>query len=186
MFNIRKNVFETNSSSSHSIVVSNNADYKNKYYFNASVNMDGKMEIRDTEDIEFGRYPFKILCNFYHKVCFAIASFGETRFAEIEDIVKRYVKPYQVIKCIGIQLPYDDEYNNIDEFYKYGYMDHQSSGLLQGVLKKLNISLEEFLIDPKYIVIIDGDEYQIFNDMLSNGLIDTKNTKIYGIYGEEE
>ena len=52
----------------------------------------------------------------------------------------------------------------IDEEYccmvpEIGIIDHQSSGLLKNFLKDKDISLEEFLTNKKYCIIIDGDEY---------------------------
>lgn len=49
-----------------------------------------------------------------------------------------------------------------------GYVDDD---ILTGFLKKENISLEEFLINKKYVVIQDGDEYNYYGDMKKTGLI---------------
>lgn len=57
----------------------------------------------------------------------------------------------------------------------FGYVDHQSSGLLQGFLEKENITLKEFLFNKKYIVIIDGDEYCMFDKAKESGLINMSN-----------
>ena len=39
------------------------------------------------------------------------------------------------------------------------------STLLERFLKKENISLEEFLTNRKYIIVIDGDEYCVFETL---------------------
>lgn len=57
----------------------------------------------------------------------------------------------------------------------FGYVDHQSSGLLEGFLKKNNITLKEFLFNKKYIVIVDGDEYCMFDKAKESGLINLDN-----------
>lgn len=57
----------------------------------------------------------------------------------------------------------------------YGCVDHQSYGLLQDFLKKKGISLEEFLTNKKYIVVIDGDEYFKWHEYKASGLIDLGN-----------
>lgn len=176
MINIRKNLFETNSSSSHSIVVTNKPIKENTYYFCVRLNKDRKMTV-DEDDLFFGRHPFKFLCTFYTKVCYAIASCGKHGFSEIEEIVKKYAKSYTGLseQCAGIELPKIYKKNT----YFYGDIDHQSCGLLAHFLSKENITLEEFLINPKYTVIIDGDEYCVFFDMINTGLIDSSQLKIY-------
>ena len=54
----------------------------------------------------------------------------------------------------------------------YGYVDHQSSGVLSGFLKEHNISLKEFLTNKRYIVVIDGDEYCVWDSIKDAGLAD--------------
>lgn len=56
---------------------------------------------------------------------------------------------------------------------KFGSVDHQSVGLFQRFLEKYNITLEEYLIRKDIIVIIDGDEYYLFNTMVKSGIINT-------------
>lgn len=58
----------------------------------------------------------------------------------------------------------------------YGYCG--SYDALKNFLKDANITLEEFLCNPEIQVIVDGDEYCDFKDMIYNGLIDP-NVKIY-------
>lgn len=53
----------------------------------------------------------------------------------------------------------------------YGNVDHQSVGLLKGFLKEEGISLKEFLTNKRYVVIIDGDEYDTFGKLKESGLI---------------
>ena len=54
----------------------------------------------------------------------------------------------------------------------FGSVDHASSGLFQGFLKKYGLTLEEYLIRKDIIVVTDGDEYCIFGTMMDSGLID--------------
>jgi len=43
--------------------------------------------------------------------------------------------------------------------------------------------LEEFIFNPKYQVVIDGDEYNIFGDMINDGLINDESIDdIIGAY----
>ena len=58
------------------------------------------------------------------------------------------------------------------EVLKFGSIDHQSVGLFQRFLEKYNITLEEYLIRKDIIVIIDGDEYYLFDTMTDAGIVD--------------
>ena len=174
MIQVRSNVFETNSSSSHSIVLLNKQGLDNEEYFKCFLTKEGLFEIWRGEDLEFGRYPFNILSTFADKVKYAIASYGKPRFEEIEDLCRKYIVPAyfsseDIGYCTGIELPMD--ICSTDNEY-YGGIDHQSMGLLDNTLNKLGITLEEFLINPRYVIIIDGDEYQIFDKMFECGIID--------------
>lgn len=152
MLNIRKGIFETNSSSMHSLVLLKQANEEN--YFKASLSKDGKLYFFYSE-LCFGRSPFEVLYTFVDKLRYAIAYYGEKRFSELEDLAKKYIP-----SCQGIKL-----YNRND----YGYIDHQSMGLLD------KVNLEEWLANPREIVIIDGDEYCVFESLIDAKLID-KNT----------
>ena len=57
----------------------------------------------------------------------------------------------------------------------FGSIDHQSKGLLTGFLKSNNLSLEDYLTRKDIVVIITGDEYSTFSDMILCGLIDVNN-----------
>lgn len=58
-----------------------------------------------------------------------------------------------------------------EDLIEYGYVDHQSMGLLKGFLKEEGISLKEFLTNKKYVVVIDGDEYCTFDKLKEANLI---------------
>jgi len=159
---IRKGMFETNSSSMHSIIITKNNDsYDEK---ELKVYYGGTLHFSD-DDLEFSRYPFQFLNTWRSKVAYAIASYcqeynkdneeAKEFISKLEAIIKKHVKNFD-----HIELP-DPE----DTWYPFGYVDHQSEGLLQKFLSEENVTLEDFIFTPKYIVIIDGDEYCIFNDM---------------------
>lgn len=78
----------------------------------------------------------------------------------------------------------DEEY--VNEAPKIGMIDHQSAGLLQNFLKETGISLKEFLTNKKYIIVIDGDEYQSWERYKTAGIINTDNieAEYYG-YGAD-
>lgn len=64
--------------------------------------------------------------------------------------------------------PIEDAWFDVPDF---GSIDHQSKGLLTGFLKSNNLSLEDYLTRKDIVVIITGDEYSTFSDMILCGLI---------------
>ena len=180
MINIRRGVFETNSSSSHSIVVKNGDDqYETKEYFDSLYNC--REYDRDTgsykkspnydltwesEELEFGRAPFRILYDFSSKLLYVIAYYqnNQNMMDEILKVVQKYTG------CTKIKYP---KMRDGEEDYK-GFIDHQSLGIL-GSLINSGVTIEEFLTNRKYFVVIDGDEYRIWKDMKLNGVVNTDN-----------
>lgn len=75
------------------------------------------------------------------------------------------------------------------EVPKFGSVDHASSGLLQGFLKKYGISLEDYLIRKDIVVVVDDDETCIFGTMMDAGLVDKDAIQVlYSVsqsYGEK-
>lgn len=232
---IRRNCFETNSSSQHSIVVTKD----DKFLTEEEVASDFRwchrtLHTYSDDTLTYERCPFRVLHTAGDKTWFVIASYCGYKpskyckaFIEYLNGVYREVYP----KFGGIEVPtrnhrvyldenghplapedvnYDskevtnpetgkvedtwyayyldgrgdkhvatrtDEY---DDFPYYGYVDHQSSGLLQGFLDSHNITIKDFIFNQKYHVVIDGDEYCIFDDMVKYGLIDKNNvSEIY-------
>lgn len=151
MYQIRGNCFETNSSSIHSLAILKNppeqkeTDITDGFY----INKNGTWDTSD-EDWYFGRAPFRIMSTFCEKVKYAWAS---TENEEVFDIVKELIPKIKKIKHPSF----------------CGTDDYQ----LNGWLKKYNISLREFLTNNRYIVICDGDEYCIWEDMINCGIIKT-------------
>ena len=165
MIKIRCNTFETNSSSSHSLVIRKD----NTFYEDESVHYT-KEEIQDELswllsddkntygkswcDWYYGRAPFRILTTFRDKLSYAYANcyYDKDKVKELLDVMRKYIPE---IKKFG-----DVEDVGVDEQW------------LAGWLEKYNLSLEEFLTNRKYIVICDGDEYNIWMDMVDTGIID--------------
>ena len=67
-----------------------------------------------------------------------------------------------------------DEVYNVPDV---GCIDHQSAGLLRNFLKKEGISLKEFLTNRKYIIVIDGDEYNEWDELKRSGVVNLANIK---------
>lgn len=222
---IRRNVFETNSSSMHSLVVTKtNEKYSDNEVMSdiwLSTDYDTKekncvWDIRDDE-LEFGRYPFRILGSFKDKWLYACAAlvkqYNDDTYLELVRIAKKYIPGLKTIKLpltihsfpnkdssnfcndnlydqkygktesefIKIIESEQERFGNIVDYYLNGdgdkwiyktyYTGFVDDDVLTRFLKKKNITLEEFLINKKYIVIQDGDEYFEFEKVKETGLI---------------
>ena len=228
---IRKNCFETNSSSQHVICVTendihitpeefNNEDEYSDEYIYLWKN-DGSWHIHDIDD-GYGRYPLEFLTTFKDKFKYAMCEYLGCMYGDEDafystynmfiDLAKEIVPGLKLIKIstkeIDIykdlqgndlyhnELIYDgwdsekeqciysykdsdgvihratlDE-ENILEVPNIGMIDHQSMGLLKNFLRSRDITLKEFLTNKRYIIVIDGDEYDSFNKLCRSGLID--------------
>ena len=66
------------------------------------------------------------------------------------------------------------DWNHVKKVFDIGSIDHQSVGLLRGFLEKKGIDLKEFLTNKRFLVVIDGDEYNDLNRYIKSGIIDMK------------
>ena len=164
---IRRNVFETNSSSMHSLVIKKCNEYytEDELRYDLWLDKDGVWDIWFEDRITFGRSPFACLNTFESKVRYAIASLcgykkdAANTFEEINSIVTETIP-----ECAYIKLPISHWSDDVN----YGSVDID---ILTPFLKEENISLKEFLTNKKYIVIVDGDEYCVWNSVKESGLI---------------
>ena len=169
MRQIRNGVFETNSSSMHSLVIKKNSEY---YTYEEMVDSlwlhKGVWEIWKDDRIIFGRSPFNCLNTFESKVRYAIASLcgwrnnAVEKFQEIEQLVTEIVP-----ECFEIKLP-KAWYAEDDDRLSYGSVDED---ILTPFLENTGITLKEFLTNKKYVVIVDGDEYCIWDSIKDAGLV---------------
>lgn len=222
---IRSNVFETNSSSMHSLVITKtNEKYSDNEIMSdiwLGTDYDTKekncvWDIRDNE-LEFGRYPFRILGSFKDKWLYACASlveqYNDDTYLELVRIAKKYIPGLKTINLpsehhyipnkesdkfdssneysmhygkteselieflsheqerLGCSIDYYLSGDGYEWHYKIPYTGRVDENILTKFLKRDNITLEEFLINKKYIVIQDGDEYCDFEKAKKTGLI---------------
>lgn len=219
---IRRCVFETNSSSMHSLVVMKRASkYSQEEILDEFFLFDNKetgekncvWEIRDY-DLEFGRVPFRSLGNFHDKWLYACASlvreYKDDMYNQLEQIALKYVtrlkkiqmplttksipnKDYQKFEDNDYYQEYGKTEDELAEYlmqkekdwdieteywesngywnFKKPYMGYVDEDILSGFLEKENITIEEFLLNKRYVVIQDGDEYCYWQDIKDTGLI---------------
>lgn len=169
MIQIRTGVFETNSSSSHSIIMKKFGRVHSPEENAERVWLHDDSTLRFWDhDLEFGRSPFSVLGAWREKAAYAIASYynDENVYDEIVAACKKHVKGFQ-----DFELP-NTPWREDEDVPYHGDIDHQSMGLLQEFLFRHNISVEEFIFNDKYVVIIDGDEYYELQNLVDAGLID--------------
>lgn len=186
MKQIRRNVFETNSSSSHSLVITTDDEHYTREEINKDFYMtDGIVRLWESS-LEFYRSPFDMLVTFKDKLRYAIASSNGNLVDECREICKKYVDGFIDFEFDTKDYVWDSEvkdYVEADEpVPNYGGTDDYQ---IEGWLKSYNVSLEEFLTNKRYIVVVDGDEYQIFDHIKKSGLFDTSKI-IHDSYEESE
>lgn len=224
---VRSGIFETNSSSMHSIAIIKKPTEKAKRadsYFYSDV-FNGRINFYEN-DVTFGRYPFKLLNTPYHKLAYVLVNKVSGAYRteeEMNEVLQKYIdmindhfeREGKNIVATEIKFPTDfdtvwvDEDGNTYDCYDtdevetkenedgsttyvskhngqvverelvektfYGEIDHQSWDLYKNFIFNHQISDEEFIFNPKYIVIIDGDEYCIYEDMVESGMINLDN-----------
>lgn len=187
MKQIRRNVFETNSSSSHSLVITTDDEHYTREEINKDFYMTEKGIVRLWESsLEFYRSPFDMLATFKDKLRYAIASSNGNLVDQCRELCQKYVDGFVDFEFDTKDYVWDSEvkdYVEADEpIPNYGGTDDYQ---IEGWLKYYNVSLEEFLTNKKYIVVVDGDEYCVWSNIKDSGLVDVKKI-IHDSYEESE
>ena len=173
MIQIRDNTFETNSSSSHSLIIT---DFDGKYTPEEMMKGIYLWEDKETRmyesNLEFYRSPFSLLATFESKSRYAIASSQGHLADEVEKIWHKYIPNFNGFKFDMETEEYDydkKEWVDLDEPKPiYGGTDDYQ---IEGWLKSYNVSLEDFLTMRRYMVVCDGDEYREWYHILDSGLV---------------
>lgn len=187
MKQIRRNVFETNSSSSHSLVITTDNEHYTREEINKNfyITKEGKVRLWESS-LEFYRSPFDMLVTFKDKLRYAIASSNGNLVDDCREICKKYVDGFTDFEFDTKDYVWDSEvkdYVETDEpIPNYGGTDDYQ---IEGWLKSYNVSLEEFLTNKRYIVVVDGDEYNCWLHIKDSGLVDTFKI-IHDSYAEEQ
>lgn len=170
MIKIRRGIFETNSSSSHVIVLTNESCETN---YDTYATCGHLRNIKKTgENVLFieGHYfdrNFEVFTSWIDRLSYSLASFkhNDIMIEQILDIVK---KRRPDIDRFKFAKTYEGETD-------YGTVDHQSSSLLRDMINDAGVKLEDFIFNDHFILFCDGDEYQVFDTLGKTGLINTKN-----------
>lgn len=155
----------------HSLCILNHSD-KNIDTYTNKINKNGIWKFEE-EELDFYRYPFRFLRTFEDKVKYAIANYSNwdndydkicENIMPIIDIVKKYNPNF-------VKFEFAESDGRIDA----GGTDDYA---LNSWLENNNITLEDFLINPRYTVICDGDEYNTFDRLIYLGLINTSKFEV--------
>lgn len=174
MIQIRDNTFETNSSSSHSLIIT---DFDGKYTSEEMMKgiylWGGNKDRMYESNLEFYRSPFSLLATFESKSRYAIASSDGRLADEVEKIWYKYIPNFNGFKFDMKTEEYDydkKDWVDLDEPKPiYGGTDDYQ---IEGWLKSYNVSLEDFLTMRRYMVVCDGDETREWYHILDSGLVD--------------
>ena len=154
MLQIRKSVFETNSSSTHSIVVETGKKIQgtSREFMTPYARYENGI-LKLSEDNSFG-WGWEVLTDWTDKFAYAVA---ELRFRtdELEDLLNK-VKEH--LMCAEIIIPERTLWNNPKQTEPdYGYIDHQSQGTLLDFMAQTGTSVIEFIFNDRYAVVLDND-----------------------------
>ncbi len=183
MLNIRRNVFETNSSSMHSLVIVK----KPKPYTMQELNLftyDGETEFNlfyDREDANYERAPYRVLRTPLDKLKYYSAYILGTcnKLDKIGEI-KNFINQQTGIDQENINLEYVETHYTRSgkeiETRDYGYVSSNDSGEdVFDFVKRKNIDWKDLILNPKYVIIVDGDEYKLFQALFDSNILDANN-----------
>lgn len=156
MIQVRKNIFETNSSSTHSLVISKK---DRGYDYDGLIIKDGVLHI------SFGEYGWgpEILRTPNEKLSYLITDRNNIDYdwecppseEEFEELLANDPKVQEIINVVKSCCPEIKEvkYEFGDEYNPLGYVDHQS----RGASYEHDLSIEDIIFSNKVIILIDND-----------------------------
>lgn len=162
MIKIRISVFETNSSSSHSLVYSNK---DRGYCYDLPVDENGVLVIPFGEfgwGPEILKTPIEKLSYFITDHAPYIEDDDKMDWDElIELVLKKSEHIRDVIKIIKSNCPQVREikFEKASDYWVLGYVDHQSCGTSNDAA-----SIEDLIFNNSVLVLIDNDNSCIFED----------------------
>lgn len=184
-YTIRKGIYETNSSSMHTIAITDDDEYYTHDELIKEMGLiDGKgvWDLSNTyltdKDIDgaYGNYfgrgygkDYVELNTFTGKFLYAVASccshnrlkggryvYDKKKNDRIYNGILEVVKK-RVPELKNIILPKVAESSYSTTEYKYGFVDHQSIGIIENYLDR-EYTMDEFLFNKRYSVIVTSDE----------------------------
>ena len=121
------------------------------------------------EDMDFSGRVFRILASPFQKVCFASA---HADAEQAPDLIQTLRKAYPGLT--QLVYPKTRGRRGSGDFGRLPAEDRQA---FWGFLEVMEIPLERFVLDPAYLVVIDGPD-DILGDMIKSGLFDMENVEV--------
>ena len=186
MVNIRRNVFETNSSSMHSLVITKQARKYTKEELALGYDPEYHNDFElwrycNESEMTYERSPFQILSTPLQKLKYYSAyTLGTYKKPAKKDIDR--IKNF-IMKQTGITDPNKISLYKLDRWGRernknknYGAVYSNDTGEdPMHFVKRKGINWEDLILNPKYIIIVDGDEIQNFKDLIEARIINTDN-----------
>lgn len=171
MKKIRRNVFETNSSSSHSVTI-----YKDRDSVTWHKSLDLDMNWDDRYEISFGEFGWgpDTYCLPNNKLSYLVTMIAmtsgeypwccnESELKEIIERVENHEDFLELSESISSYLRSNGDYcKGLSIKVEEGYIDHQSYEYysnLQDFLDDYGVSAEEFVFNPAIVLEIDNDNH---------------------------
>lgn len=171
MIQIRRNVFETNSSSTHSIALTQEgvSFYTQKEMEDSLIKIGAMITVPDKDwkdrrelnlasipekEWEFGWGP-AVVDDFAHKLLYALLSFSEDRI--IRSGIQTFLLKEFKLEHIIFPAEFGDSYDIIGT---RGYIDHDSTMVLGELLHahdEQGCTMEEFLTRKDIVVLLDSE-----------------------------
>lgn len=169
MYQVRRNIFETNSSSMHSLAISSSSTAylltkeQELEAIESFLRRDGRLDLKDME-MDFG-WGWAVLDNFYDKLAYILADLvSEQDLADDEanPDLEFILQAIDLPQVKGFRLPRGNIYDSRKP--SVGSIDHQSCGLISRYLAKQkdkgvteSEALHRLLFDSSMVIIIDND-----------------------------
>ena len=123
-----------------------------------------------SEDLDFSGRTFRILSSPFQKSCYA---FGQMERDQVPDGIRILRKAYPGLT----QLIFPKIRSGRKVVSDYGRFDEDHRRAFRGFMNARGITLEEFILDPKYLMVIDGPD-DILSDMIQSRLFDLENVSV--------
>lgn len=121
------------------------------------------------EDLDYSGQVFRILSSPFQKVCFVSA---HADAEQAPDLIRTLRKAYPGLT--QLVFPKARGWRASGEVGKLPAEERQA---FWGFLASMAVPLERFVLDPAYLVVIDGPD-DILGDMIKNGLFDMENVEV--------
>ncbi len=123
-----------------------------------------------SEDLDFSGRVFRILESPFQKSCYA---FGQMEPDQVPDGIRILRKAYPGLT----QLVFPKIRSGRKVVSDYGRFDEEHKQTFRHFMTAKGISLESFILDPKYLMVIDGSD-DILGDMIKSRLFDLDNVEL--------